>query len=59
MLALSAYLGLFAVAFGAATLLPFRSEPLLVGLLLSGEKIIEAQKKEIEEMTNWVKEHSN
>lgn len=23
------------------------------------EKIIEAQKKEIEEMTNWVKEHSN
>lgn len=37
MLALSAYLGLFAVAFGAATLLPFQSEPLLVGLLLSGE----------------------
>jgi uncharacterized protein (DUF305 family) len=23
------------------------------------EKIIEAQKKEIEEMTNWVKEHAN
>lgn len=29
MLTLSAYLGLFAVAFGAATLLPFQSEPLL------------------------------
>jgi membrane protein YqaA with SNARE-associated domain len=37
MLGLSAYLGLFAVAFGAATLLPFQSEPVLVGLLLSGE----------------------
>lgn len=33
---LAAYLGLFAVAFGAATILPFQSEPLLVGLLASG-----------------------
>ncbi|MCK8663393.1 DedA family protein [Pseudomonas azerbaijanoccidens] len=31
----SAYLGLFAAAFGAATLLPLQSEALLVGLLLS------------------------
>jgi hypothetical protein len=37
MLGVCAYLGLFAVAFGAATLLPFQSEPLLLGLLLSGE----------------------
>lgn len=37
MLELCAYLGLFVVAFGAATLLPFQSEPVLVGLLLSGE----------------------
>ena len=30
------YLGLFAAAFGAATLLPLQSEAVLVGLLLSG-----------------------
>ena len=29
------YLGLFAAAFGAATLLPLQSEAVLVGLLLS------------------------
>lgn len=29
------YLGLFAAAFGAASLLPMQSEPLLVGLLLA------------------------
>lgn len=35
MLTLSAYLGLFLSAFGAATLLPLQSEALLVTLLLS------------------------
>ncbi|MGF6694440.1 membrane protein YqaA with SNARE-associated domain [Metapseudomonas resinovorans] len=34
MLALSAYLGLFVSAFGAATLLPLQSEAVLVALLL-------------------------
>lgn len=34
---LSAYLGLFFVAFGAATLLPLQSEAVLVGLLAYGE----------------------
>ncbi|CRM14323.1 MULTISPECIES: YqaA family protein [Pseudomonas] len=33
---LTAYLGLFVAAFGAATLLPLQSEAVLVGLLLSG-----------------------
>ncbi len=37
MTGLTAYLGLFLVAFGAATVLPFQSEPLLVGLLASGK----------------------
>ncbi|NRP74684.1 Inner membrane protein YqaA [Ensifer psoraleae] len=37
MTSLAAYLGLFLVAFGAATVLPFQSEPLLVGLLVSGK----------------------
>ncbi len=37
MTGLTAYLGLFFVAFGAATVLPFQSEPLLVGLLASGK----------------------
>ena len=32
-----AYIGLFFVAFGAATLLPLQSEAVLVGLLLSGK----------------------
>ncbi len=32
---LTSYLGLFAVAFGAATLLPLQSEAVLVGMLLS------------------------
>ena len=36
MLSLSAYLGLFLSAFGAATLLPLQSEALLVLLLLGG-----------------------
>lgn len=35
MLALTAYLGLFLSAFGAATLLPLQSEAVLVGLLLN------------------------
>lgn len=34
---LTAYIGLFLVAFGAATILPFQSEPVLVGLLVSGK----------------------
>lgn len=34
---LMGYLGLFAAAFGAATLLPLQSEAVLVGLLLSGQ----------------------
>ena len=34
--ALLAYLGLFAIAFGAATLLPLQSEAALAGLLLAG-----------------------
>lgn len=34
---LAAYLGLFLAAFGAATVLPFQSEPVLVGLLASGK----------------------
>ncbi len=33
---IAAYAGLFASAFGAATLLPLQSEPVLVGLLLGG-----------------------
>lgn len=33
----AAYLSLFVVAFGAATILPFQSEPLLVGLIASGQ----------------------
>ncbi|MEZ0000028.1 YqaA family protein [Sinorhizobium fredii] len=37
MTGLTAYFGLFLVAFGAATVLPFQSEPLLVGLLASGK----------------------
>lgn len=36
MLTLSAYLGLFLSALGAATLLPLQSESVLVALLLSG-----------------------
>lgn len=36
-MALATYLGLFLVAFGAATLLPFQSEAVLVGLLAHGE----------------------
>lgn len=34
---LASYLGLFLAAFGAATVLPFQSEPVLVGLLASGK----------------------
>jgi membrane protein YqaA with SNARE-associated domain len=33
-----AYAGLFAIAFGAATLLPLQSEAVLTGLLLAGEQ---------------------
>lgn len=35
---LSAYLGLFFAAFGAATILPLQSEAVLVGLLVLGEQ---------------------
>lgn len=38
MSALAAYAGLFLAAFGAASILPMQSEPLLVGLLLLGEQ---------------------
>ncbi|MDO9709370.1 YqaA family protein [Paracraurococcus lichenis] len=38
MIDLAATGGLFLVAFGAATILPFQSEPLLVGLLLAGDQ---------------------
>ncbi|CAN7491081.1 YqaA family protein [Pararhizobium sp. LjRoot238] len=34
MINITTYLGLFIVAFGAATILPFQSEPVLVGLLV-------------------------
>ncbi|MBH3339850.1 DedA family protein [Pseudomonas mendocina] len=37
MFGLSAYLGLFLSAFGAATLLPLQSEAVLVALLLAGQ----------------------
>ncbi|OAP35176.1 hypothetical protein AU381_25855 [Sinorhizobium glycinis] len=36
MTSVAAYVSLFLVAFGAATILPFQSEPLLVGLIASG-----------------------
>ena len=36
-MALATYLGLFLVAFGAATLLPLQSEAVLVGLLAHGQ----------------------
>jgi membrane protein YqaA with SNARE-associated domain len=36
--ALTTYAGLFAAAFGAASLLPMQSEPLLVALLLLGDQ---------------------
>jgi len=34
MINITTYLGLFIVAFGAATILPFQSEPVLIGLLV-------------------------
>lgn len=37
MITVSAYLGLFAVAFGAATVLPLQSEAVLAGLLTLGK----------------------
>ncbi|MGO7632687.1 YqaA family protein [Rhizobium leguminosarum] len=37
MLDFTAYGGLFVAAFGAATILPMQSEPVLVGLVLSGK----------------------
>ncbi|MGO6926673.1 YqaA family protein [Rhizobium ruizarguesonis] len=37
MLGFTAYGGLFVAAFGAATILPMQSEPVLVGLVLSGK----------------------
>ena len=39
MFELTSYLGLFAVAFGAATLLPLQSEAVLVGMLISGHYV--------------------
>lgn len=42
MLDLSAYAGLFAIAFGAATLLPLQSEAVLSGLLLAGQQPVAA-----------------
>jgi membrane protein YqaA with SNARE-associated domain len=38
MTTLATYLGLFAAAFGAASILPMQSEPLLVALLLLGDQ---------------------
>ncbi|MBX4872504.1 DedA family protein [Rhizobium bangladeshense] len=37
MINLASYFGLFAAALGAATILPMQSEPVLVGLLLTGK----------------------
>ncbi|PCK83399.1 hypothetical protein CPT32_29605 [Rhizobium sophoriradicis] len=37
MIDLASYTGLFTTAFGAATILPMQSEPVLVGLLLTGK----------------------
>ncbi|AJC81828.1 SNARE associated domain-containing protein (plasmid) [Rhizobium etli bv. phaseoli str. IE4803] len=37
MIVLASYTGLFTAAFGAATILPMQSEPVLVGLLLTGK----------------------
>lgn len=37
MIDLASYTGLFTAAFGAATILPMQSEPVLVGLLLTGK----------------------
>ncbi|AHG49647.1 membrane protein (plasmid) [Rhizobium leguminosarum bv. trifolii CB782] len=37
MIDLASYFGLFAAALGAATILPMQSEPVLVGLLLTGK----------------------
>ncbi len=37
MIDLASYAGLFTAAFGAATILPMQSEPVLVGLLLTGK----------------------
>ena len=39
---MTAYLGLFAAAFAAATLLPLQSEAVLVGLLVLGEHPVPA-----------------
>lgn len=37
MIDFASYFGLFAAAFGAATIFPMQSEPVLVGLLLTGK----------------------
>ncbi|RFB88973.1 hypothetical protein B5K11_25120 [Rhizobium leguminosarum bv. trifolii] len=37
MIDLASYRGLFTAAFGAATILPMQSEPVLIGLLLTGK----------------------
>lgn len=37
MIDLASYVGLFITAFGAATILPMQSEPVLVGLILTGK----------------------
>jgi membrane protein YqaA with SNARE-associated domain len=61
---LSAYLGLFAVAFGAATVLPLQSEPVLAGLILSGEfslaglLLVASAGNVLGAVCNWVLGHS-
>jgi len=60
MTSLSAYMSLFLVAFGAATVLPFQSEPLLVGLLASGKfstlwlLIVASTGNVLGSFSNWV-----
>lgn len=60
MLDLAATGGLFLVAFGAATILPFQSEPLLVGLLLAAEQpawllvLVASVGNTLGSVANWV-----
>jgi membrane protein YqaA with SNARE-associated domain len=60
MIDLAAYGSLFLVAFGAATILPFQSEPVLVGLLLAGGQppwllvLVASLGNVLGAVTNWV-----
>jgi membrane protein YqaA with SNARE-associated domain len=60
MLDLAAYGGLFLAAFGAATILPFQSEPVLIGLLLAGAQppwllvLVASIGNVLGAVTNWV-----